>query len=509
MKGKRLRPGRGRSIRSWLNRGFILFTLLMLAVLWLVQTVFLESIYKAITTSQIKDIGADISAHIFSGDLTETLESIVAERQLCAMVVDSRGQVISSADTLPQCSIHRMGAFGLFYLYAAADQAGGTYLLEISGDAEEAYRPDFWRQQLPSGIPVILNKESIIYVQIFDGINGEERILLLNSVVTPLNTTVQTIRYVLVAVTALMLMAGACVAAFLSRRIAQPVIRISRAAKDLPRGDYTPCGTPAPREVQELDAALQAVAHELGQVEQLRRDLLANVSHDLRTPLTLITGYAEVMRDLPGENTPENVQIIIDEANHLTSLVNDLLDLSKLQAGAVSLKPERFNLTGLLRDTAGRFSKMTETRGCRFTVEADAEIHVDADRTRISQVVYNLLGNALHYAGGAGEIRIRQTVSDGEVKVEVIDHGEGIPPDKLPLVWDRYYKIDRVHRRSAVGTGLGLSIVRGVLELHHARYGVESEVGKGSDFWFILPVSPDALPADSQTAPVPDMEEDQ
>ena len=113
------------------------------------------------------------------------------------------------------------------------------------------------------------------------------------------------------------------------------------------------------------------------------------------------------------------------------------------------------------------------------------------------------------YAGGAGEIRIRQTVSDGEVKVEVIDHGEGIPPDKLPLVWDRYYKIDRVHRRSAVGTGLGLSIVRGVLELHHARYGVESEVGKGSDFWFILPVSPDALPADSQTAPVPNMEEDQ
>lgn len=502
MKGKRLRPGRGRPIRSWLNRGFILFTLLMLAILWLVQTVFLESIYKAITTSQIKEIGADISTHIFSDDLTGTLEAIVSERQLCAMVVDSHGQVVSSADTLPQCSIHRMGAFGLFYLYAAADQAGGSYLLEISGDAEEAYRADFWRQRLPSGIPVILNKESIIYVRIFDGINGEERILLLNSVVTPLNTTVQTIRYVLVAVTAVLLMVGACVAAFLSRRIAQPVIRISRAAKDLPRGDYAPCGTPAPREVQELDATLQAVARELGQVEQLRRDLLANVSHDLRTPLTLITGYAEVMRDLPGENTPENVQIIIDEANHLTSLVNDLLDLSKLQAGAVSLKPERFNLTGLLRETAGRFSKMTETKGYKFSVEAGAETYVEADRTRISQVVYNLLGNALHYAGGGGEIQIRQTVAGGMVKVEVIDHGEGIPPDKLPLVWDRYYKIDRVHRRSAVGTGLGLSIVRGVLELHHAQYGVESAVGKGSDFWFTLPVSPDALPEGNGAQPI-------
>lgn len=109
-------------------------------------------------------------------------------------------------------------------------------------------------------------------------------------------------------------------------------------------------------------------------------------------------------------------------------------------------------------------------------------------------MVYNLLGNALHYAGDSREILVRQTVEAGEVKVEVIDHGEGIPADKLPLVWDRYYKIDRVHRRSAVGTGLGLSIVRSVLELHHARYGVESEVGKGSDFWFALPAIPAQLP---------------
>src|SRR5699024_10462505 len=162
-----------------------------------------------------------------------------------------------------------------------------------------------------------------------------------------------------------------------------------------PQGNYTPYDGPACREIKELDGTMQQVCQELGQVEQLRRDLIANVSHDLRTPLTLITGYAEVMRDLPGENTPENVQIIIDEANHLTELVNELVDLSKLQAGTVNIQPERFNLTGLIRETIGRFSKMTAFQGYKLSLEAGADAWVEADRTRITQVVYNLLGNAL------------------------------------------------------------------------------------------------------------------
>lgn len=466
----------------------------MLAILWVLQTVFLESIYKAITTAQIEEIAGEIAGQIFSDDLPDTLDSIVSEQQLCAMVVDSNGRVISSADTLPQCSIHRMGALGLFYLYAAADQSGGSYLMEISGEEGGWYQSGWRHDLMPDGIPIIPNKESIIYISIVQGGSGQERILLLNSVVTPLNATVQTIRFVLVAVTAIMLVIGACISAFLSRRIANPVIRINRSARELPQGRYTPYDGPACREIKELDGTMQQVCQELGQVEQLRRDLIANVSHDLRTPLTLITGYAEVMRDLPGENTPENVQIIIDEANHLTELVNDLLDLSKLQAGAVTIQPERFNLTGLLRDTIGRFGKMTQAQGYKLSLEAGSDVWVEADRTRISQVVYNLLGNALHYTGDSREILVRQSTNAGAVKVEVIDHGEGIPPDKLPLVWDRYYKIDRVHRRSAVGTGLGLSIVRSVLELHHAQYGVESEVGQGSDFWFALPAIPPQLP---------------
>ena len=206
------------------------------------------------------------------------------------------------------------------------------------------------------------------------------------------------------------------------------------------------------------------------------------------------------MRDLPGENTPENVQIIIDEAHRLTDLVNDLLDLSRLQSGAQQPQPEPLNLTELIRGIMGRYAKLVLHDGYSITLEAEQDAMVMADRLRMTQVLYNLINNAINYAGSDRAVLVRQTLSDVAVRVEVIDHGEGIPAESLPYVWDRYYKVDKNHRRSAVGAGLGLSIVKGVLEAHGAEYGVESTVGKGSDFWFRLPLLPPeaALGAESE-----------
>lgn len=494
------RKKKPRSINSWLMRSFILFTLLMLGSLWLLETVFLQPIYKWTKISQIQGTASSISSHLFSDDLDSRLESAVSEQQLCAMVIDSYGRVISSADTLPGCSIHRLNSLGLFTLYACATESGGSFLLEVGSNNQEDGHLHRYSAFSAGVIPVIFGKESIISVTVVSDTAGHERILLLNSVVSPVDTTVQTIRYLLIGVTVVMLLVGVLISLFLSRRIAHPIVEINHSSKGLVRGEYSPYTGSICREIQELNQTLIQVSQDLNQVEQLRRDLLANISHDLRTPLTLISGYAEVMRDLPGENTPENVQIIIDEANHLTELVNDLLDLSKLQAGVVTIQREPFCITELIQETLSRYNKMMENRGYQLTLQADQQVWVEADRTRISQVVYNLINNAIHYTGKTLDVHLRQTVSEGSVRIDVIDSGEGIPADKLALVWDRYYKLDKVHKRSAVGTGLGLSIVRSVLELHHAEYGVESEVGKGSDFWFKLPVIPPPLQTEKSDA---------
>ena len=242
------------------------------------------------------------------------------------------------------------------------------------------------------------------------------------------------------------------------------------------------------REIAELGDTLNYAATELSKTEELRRELIANVSHDLRTPLTMITGYGEVMRDLPGENTPENVQIIIDEAKRLTDLVNDMLDISKLQSGTQTLKLERFSLTETIQDTMLRYHKLTEHDGYQISFLYRENVFVTADQLRISQVVYNLINNAIVYTGEDKKIEVSQTVYDDKVRISVTDTGEGIEQDMLPLIWDRYYKVDKTHKRAVVGTGLGLSIVKSTVELHGGTCGVTSQKGVGSTFWFELKI---------------------
>ena len=242
-------------------------------------------------------------------------------------------------------------------------------------------------------------------------------------------------------------------------------------------------------EVEELNETLNYAKTELAATEKLQRELIANISHDLRTPLTMITGYSEVMRDLPGENTPENVQIIIDEATRLSSLVNDLLDLSKLQSGAIQPDKIKYSLTDSITDIFKRYAKLVEQDGYNLIFENNNEnIFIYADELKISQVIYNLVNNAVNHVGEDKTVIVTQKIKDKKVIIEVTDHGEGIEADKLQYIWERYYKVDKEHRRGVIGSGLGLSIVKSILDAHKAHYGVRSTIGKGSTFWFELDI---------------------
>jgi signal transduction histidine kinase len=450
------------------------FSAVMIFVIWLFQIVFLDAFYRQSKISELKSSAETISSDLGSASINDTLSTVVEQSNLCALItnLDTGDQL--SVDRNPNCSLHHLSSQDLAQLYLKARNNGGSDLTSVSKDG-----------RLSGGD----RDESIIYTLVTTK-NNQNYVIMLNAVITPVNATVSTLRSQLIYLTVIFAAASLIFALIFSKKISQPIVVTNESAKELADGNVeVHFEGEGYREITELNDTLNYAARELSKVEKLQRELIANVSHDLRTPLTMITGYAEVIRDLPGENTPENIQIIIDEANRLAALVSDVLDISKLQSGAESLDVEVFSITDMVRQIMHRYEKLTEQDGYQIRFDWDQEIYVQGDELKITQVVYNLVNNAIHYTGADKLVVISQTLRDGNVRISVKDTGEGIPPELLDNVWERYYKIDKNHTQSSIGTGLGLSIVKNILTLHHMPFGVDSTPGQGSTFWFEMPVA--------------------
>ncbi|WP_027629838.1 sensor histidine kinase [Ruminiclostridium cellobioparum] len=464
-----------------------LFAAVMLVMLWFFQIVFLDDFYRRIKINNIKSSAETIEKNINNEELNVLLDSLSRQNQTYIRVMLEDGTNVFSSDAAPDSLIHRMPGSELYDLYKKAEQNGGE-LLESRGTGEPRdpfLKEKYFQGPMPKGVGRI--DESVIYVRIVQKADGSKVVLMLNSTITPVNATVDTLRVQLVYVTIITILLALGLALFVSKRISRPIIKINHSAKELAKGNYeTTFEGRGYLEIAELNDTLNYAAKELSKVEGLRRELIANISHDLRTPLTMITGYGEVMRDLPGENTPENIQIIIDEARRLTTLVNDIMDISKFRSGTQSLTTERFNLTKSVEEILLRYNKLTEQDGYKLKFISSGDAWVKADPVKISQVLYNLINNAITYTGPDKTVTIVQSNTGEHVKIEIIDSGEGIEEELLPLIWDRYYKADKAYKRAAIGTGLGLSIVKTILDMHRAEYGVISKNGQGSIFWFEL-----------------------
>lgn len=242
-------------------------------------------------------------------------------------------------------------------------------------------------------------------------------------------------------------------------------------------------------EIDQLAHTLNYATQGLQQVEKLRTELIANVSHDLKTPLTMIKAYAEMIRDISGNNEEKrnkHLNVIVEESDRMAALVQDLLDVSKLQAGVVEYHPMPFDVAGLVENVRRRFDGVCLQKGFCIRTSVNRPCRAIGDVSKLQQVLYNLLSNAVNYSGDSRNIDVTVEAKDGKVRIAIRDYGEGISQEDLPYIWDRYYKVDKNHERAVVGTGIGLSIVKSVLELHQAEYGVDSVLGQGSTFWFTL-----------------------
>lgn len=472
-----------RSIKWNILICFALFAVVTLAALWLCTTVFLDDIYHAIKTKDM-DRAADAVVRLIGTNDMETEVATVAANYDMSIVVyrmngDTDGMELVRADRLFGCLIDRIGRTGRLSLYRDTRTAGGSLVglyRTVSPNTDSAFS-----QGEDASMP-----QNLIGGRIAE-IDGETYFILLNSYITPVAATVSTMRILLAVLSVLVLVASAVLALILSRRIARPIVRIRDAAGELAQRRYDwKLNETAYREVAQLSNSLRYASAELSKVDDLYRELISNISHDLRTPLTMITGYAEIMRDIPGENKPENVQVIIDEANRLTSLVNDILDLSKFSSGAQTIRPEPFNLTESVKNTLLRYGKLASSRGYQIDFHYTSDVYVTSDEGRFHQALYNLVNNALTYTDESRRVLVEQTVHDGRVRISVTDYGEGIPKDQLPLLFERYYRAASSHRRPAAGNGLGLAIVRAVMESLGGSYGVTSTLGVGSTFWLEL-----------------------
>ena len=323
-----------------------------------------------------------------------------------------------------------------------------------------------------------------------DILNIDENLELLviqRSNLAPMMALVNTIEMQVGFTSSILIIFSIILVILMSRMITKPIVQINKSAKSLAAGKYDVEFTGNNyREISELSDTLNYAAVELSKNDKLKKELISNISHDLRTPLTMIRGYSELMRDVPGENTPENFQVIIDEATRLADLVSAMLDLSKIQSGVRVPDKKLFCLTEIIKDTLTRYEKLVVQEDYKIDFDFDRDIYVYADHTMILQVMYNFVNNAINYTGSDKYVRVEQKSENGIVRINIVDTGEGISEEQLKYIWDRYYKVDKVHKRATVGSGLGLSIVKGILEAHNANYGVTSEVGVGSVFWFEL-----------------------
>lgn len=464
--------------RMWLS--FVALTALTLVILWVAQVVFYTAGLNDMSKSEVKRVGDELKVGVFAPDFQEKLRVSAISGGFSAFFFD------------------RKTGFPLYY--ANANGSKDHEQMDRGLFDEIVNSHEFKSKVSEAGSVYTVSAENhgefIVYGALTTSPVSDEFCLCILKPLSKADATVAVLRNQLIIVTVLCMFVSMALALTFSRTISRPISEFSKGARKLGKGDYSVRFTGNGwTEIDELADTLNYATEEIGKTEAMRRDFFANVSHDLRTPLTMVRAYAEMIRDISGEDKEKrekHAQIIMDEADRLTLLVGDILELSKLQADTAEYNIGRTDVAKLAETVVGRFSAMGEQNGFEFESNIVCKSDALCDGKRIEQALYNLISNAMNYSREIKKITVGVTEKEKTVRIEVSDRGKGIAPEEIEAVWDRYYRANQT-KRTTVGTGLGLPIVKSILEKHGAVYGVDSVTednaeGKesGTTFWFEL-----------------------
>lgn len=426
------------------------------------QIVFLNKYYEVYKKNQLNDIVSSIKSNN-SMDI-QTLEDIAYNYGVCVSIY-SNGIIQTISNTYNKGCLFSDKTSSDNYITSFV-QSGSTE------DTRLLYNNRFGNKTIIKALKY-----------------NDEVYIFLNTSIQPLDSSIILLKSQYGYIALIIFGISLIISYIISSQISRPIVKISEEAKKLANGDFNVSFSTDSKvqEIKELSTTLDLAKNELSKTDELRRDLMANVGHDLRTPLTMIKAYAEMTRDLESqtpEKRAENMNIIIEETDRLNVLVSDILDLSKLQSSTYELKIEEFDLNELIRNIIKRFYILIDSDGYEFIYNNDKEIKVKADKKRIEQVIYNLLNNAVNYTGEDKKVYINVTDEKKKVLVEIKDTGKGIDKEEIKYIWNKYYHNEKKHKRNAFGTGLGLSIVKTILESHNYKYGVKSVKNEGTTFYF-------------------------
>ncbi len=480
---------------KWRIYSFIIcFVVLLILILYVFQILLLEPFYRQVKLREIQDYSntAIITLQEKSNDneiknYIESLQSIDLESEYVNFFVVKQ---FNNELTLIESKYNdlRIGFVPSFTnissIWAKAIVDGyDDFFFDIRElDDYEFHNPEDIRFNLG---------DELIYCQFYVDIDGNTNMLILSSYLMPLTAAKTTLKYEFIIIFIILVLLGVFFAVVVSSLICKPLEDLTKSAKRLPhdRNELSFKGS-GYQEVVDLSDTLNYALKEIKKTDNLQKDLISNVSHELRTPLTLIHGYSEMMRDIPSEQNEKNFNIIINETKRLSNLVNDILTLSKLQSTEQNDKWDEFSINSLIEEALVTFNVIGVEKNFNFIFKPIYNYIISANETQIQQVLYNFIANSVNYNKDTLDIKdiiISLEENNNDLVVRVKDFGIGIKEEELENIWQRYYKVYDINKKTTVGSGLGLPIVKQILDSHGFKYGVNSIYNEGSEFYFIIP----------------------
>jgi len=435
----------------------IIFSVIILIVLWAIQILFMRVYYEIYQVNTLKNIVNSITSNTYT---INELETLAYKNDVCMEYI-YYDKVYLFNGLNNKCILNNKNTNIIIKKFIMANKE--KEIIKLNNPINDS--------------------KSILY-----NIKLENnQYVFLNTSLEDVGTTTSILTNQLIYVTIIVILVAIIVSVYLSRMLNKPIINITKYARELAKGNKDiKIEKSNIYEIDELADALNYANKEINKTDQLRRDLLSNVSHDLKTPLTMIKAYAELIKDLKlnKKEREENLNIIIDETDRLNLLVNDILNLSKLENNVDELDIKEFDLVELINNILNKYKIIKETENYIFETKLPNKAIVLGDVNKISQVIYNLINNAINYTGKDNLIKIEVEELRKSYRVNIIDTGNGINEEEINIIWDKYYKNEKNHKRSKIGTGIGLSIVKNILDKHNYIYGVKSRKNKGTIFYF-------------------------